>query len=150
MNNLVGFFRKMYVLKFKDYLQIIEALFSLILINGLIFFFPLRWWYKWIGQINKSSHKTSNFLKKKTRIYRIKKNIIRANKILLQTSKCFAISLTFMKMLKRREIYGTLYLGIAKNHNKELIAHAWLKYENCIIYGGNFAEKQYQQMIYFS
>ena len=32
-----------------------------------------------------------------------------------------------MKMLERRKIESTLYLGTAKDENGKMIAHAWLR-----------------------
>jgi thiazole synthase ThiGH ThiG subunit len=41
-----------------------------------------------------------------------------------------------MKMLERRRIYSTLYLGTGKNEKGELIAHAWLRSGSEIVTGG--------------
>jgi hypothetical protein len=42
-------------------------------------------------------------------------------------SKCLVKAIAGMKMLERRRIDSTLYLGTAKDHKGELIAHAWLR-----------------------
>jgi len=42
-------------------------------------------------------------------------------------SKCLVKALTAQRMLRRRKISSTVYLGVAKNENKNLIAHAWLR-----------------------
>jgi hypothetical protein len=42
-------------------------------------------------------------------------------------SKCLVRAIAAMKMLERRHIGCTLYLGTAKDANKEMIAHAWLR-----------------------
>jgi len=42
-------------------------------------------------------------------------------------SKCFVKAIAGMKMLERRKIESTLYLGTAKDENGHLIAHAWLR-----------------------
>ncbi|WP_169086953.1 lasso peptide biosynthesis B2 protein [Paenibacillus sp. PL91] len=42
-------------------------------------------------------------------------------------SKCLARALAGMKMLERRGISSTLYLGTAKDEAGKLIAHAWLR-----------------------
>lgn len=41
--------------------------------------------------------------------------------------KCLAQALVAKMMLKRRGISSTLYLGLAKNRDNELRAHAWLR-----------------------
>lgn len=42
-------------------------------------------------------------------------------------SKCFVKAIAGMKMLERRKIESTLYLGTAKNGAGKMIAHAWLR-----------------------
>jgi hypothetical protein len=42
-------------------------------------------------------------------------------------SQCLVKAIAGMKMLERRGIESTLYLGTAKDENGELIAHAWLR-----------------------
>jgi len=42
-------------------------------------------------------------------------------------SKCLVKAIAGMKMLERRRIDCTLYLGTAKDENGKLIAHAWLR-----------------------
>ncbi|ESU32074.1 hypothetical protein G3A_13135 [Bacillus sp. 17376] len=42
-------------------------------------------------------------------------------------SKCLVKAIAGMKMLQRRGINSTLYLGTAKDETGKLIAHAWLR-----------------------
>lgn len=42
-------------------------------------------------------------------------------------SKCLVKAIAGMKMLERRQIESTLYLGTAKDEGGELSAHAWLR-----------------------
>ncbi|MBT2736757.1 lasso peptide biosynthesis B2 protein [Bacillus sp. ISL-7] len=42
-------------------------------------------------------------------------------------SKCLVKAIASMKMLERRQIDCTLYLGTGKDENGEMIAHAWLR-----------------------
>ncbi|MDQ0194101.1 lasso peptide biosynthesis B2 protein [Paenibacillus wynnii] len=42
-------------------------------------------------------------------------------------SKCLVKAIAGMKMLERRHINSTLYLGTAKDENGSMIAHAWLR-----------------------
>jgi hypothetical protein len=42
-------------------------------------------------------------------------------------SMCLVKAIAAMKMLERRHIDSTLYLGTAKDENGRLIAHAWLR-----------------------
>ena len=42
-------------------------------------------------------------------------------------SQCLVKAIAGMKMLQRRQIESTLYLGTAKDENGQFIAHAWLR-----------------------
>ena len=42
-------------------------------------------------------------------------------------SQCLVKAIAGMKMLEKRKIESTLYLGTAKEKNGQLIAHAWLR-----------------------
>ena len=42
-------------------------------------------------------------------------------------SQCLVKAIAAMKMLEKRQIESTLYLGTARNESGELIAHAWLR-----------------------
>ncbi|MFE7060533.1 lasso peptide biosynthesis B2 protein [Sutcliffiella sp. NPDC057660] len=42
-------------------------------------------------------------------------------------SQCLVKAMAAMKMLEKRNIESTLYLGTAKDENGKLIAHAWLR-----------------------
>ncbi|MFD0829858.1 lasso peptide biosynthesis B2 protein [Neobacillus sp. M.A.Huq-85] len=49
------------------------------------------------------------------------------SKYTLWESLCMVKAIAAMKMLERRKIDSTLYLGTGKNENGEMIAHAWLR-----------------------
>jgi hypothetical protein len=49
--------------------------------------------------------------------------------------KCLVDAIVAKKILKKYNIETTLYLGVAKNGSKELIAHAWLRYGDSYIVG---------------
>ncbi|WP_404445253.1 lasso peptide biosynthesis B2 protein [Sutcliffiella horikoshii] len=42
-------------------------------------------------------------------------------------SQCLVKAIAAMRMLEKRQIESTLYLGTAKDENGKLIAHAWLR-----------------------
>ncbi|MGG1635389.1 lasso peptide biosynthesis B2 protein [Paenibacillus sp. FSL K6-3182] len=50
-------------------------------------------------------------------------------------TKCLVRAITAMKMLERRQIESTLYLGTAKDENGKLIAHAWLRSGSLVVSG---------------
>lgn len=50
-------------------------------------------------------------------------------------SQCLVRAIAGMKMLEKRKIESTLYLGTAKDENGQLIAHAWLRSGSLYISG---------------
>lgn len=56
-------------------------------------------------------------------------------------SQCLVKAIAGMKMLERRQIESTLYLGTAKDDTGKLIAHAWLRSGSHYISGSEGMEK---------
>ncbi|MGG1166123.1 MULTISPECIES: lasso peptide biosynthesis B2 protein [Bacillus cereus group] len=56
-------------------------------------------------------------------------------------SQCLVKAIAGMKMLEKRHIDSTLYLGTAKDNNGELIAHAWLRSGSFYVTGSEGMEK---------
>jgi hypothetical protein len=54
----------------------------------------------------------------------------------LWESQCLVRAMAGMKMLERRKIASTLYLGTARDGEGRLIAHAWLRSGPIIVTGG--------------
>jgi len=55
-------------------------------------------------------------------------------------SKCLVRALTARKLLLRKGITCTLYLGVGKDENGKMIAHAWLRSGEMYVTGGNGSE----------
>src|SRR3954451_5985542 len=56
-------------------------------------------------------------------------------------SMCLVKAIAGMKMLKRRKIESTLYLGTAKDEKGKMIAHAWLRSGSYYISGAEEKDK---------
>jgi hypothetical protein len=56
-------------------------------------------------------------------------------------SQCLVKAIAGMKMLEKRGIESTLYLGTAKNKHGKLVAHAWLRSGPFYIFGGEGIER---------
>lgn len=54
-------------------------------------------------------------------------------------SKCLVRALTAQRLLKRKGIHSTLYLGCGMNEGK-MVAHAWLRVGRMYVTGGNGSE----------
>ncbi|QHW30851.1 lasso peptide biosynthesis B2 protein [Paenibacillus rhizovicinus] len=55
-------------------------------------------------------------------------------------SACMVRAIAAMKMLERRKIGSTLYLGAAKDESGTMIAHAWLRSGSFMVTGGEERE----------
>lgn len=141
---------KIKALRASDYAQIGEAITYLLLSAFLIHLVPFRRWYCWIGEQSSTEVNLPLSSEQETKIYKLKHNVRRANKIMGNTSKCFAMSLTMKKMLSRRNLPVMLYLGVQKDGEKNLKAHAWVKSGKHIIYGGRNAGEKFKQLISFA
>lgn len=56
-------------------------------------------------------------------------------------SQCLVKAIAGMKMLEKRHIESTLYLGTSKDSHGELIAHAWLRSGSFYVTGSEGMEK---------
>ena len=57
-------------------------------------------------------------------------------------SKCLVRALTAKKMLNRRKLPCTMYMGVTLQENGEMVAHAWLRCGRKYVSGGN-GSRQY-------
>ncbi|UVI31619.1 lasso peptide biosynthesis B2 protein [Paenibacillus spongiae] len=56
-------------------------------------------------------------------------------------SKCLVTAIAAMKMLERRKIDSTLYMGVTKDASGKMIAHAWLRSSNIYLTGADEKDK---------
>lgn len=73
----------------------------------------------------------------KAYLTRLQKNMRRLKRNLPWNVKCFEEVIAAKKLLEKKDIKSTLYLGVARNEENKLIAHAWLKTDNRIVFGQN-------------
>ncbi len=81
-----------------------------------------------------------NFNKRKE-LSEISQAIHLASRYTLWESECLVKAIAAMKMLERRNMESTLYLGTAKDDSGKLIAHAWLRSGPYFITGAEGMEK---------
>ena len=55
-------------------------------------------------------------------------------------SKCLVKALTIRCLLAKHHLSSTLYLGVRLNDSSQMIAHAWVRYGNYYIMGGDGKE----------
>ena len=134
----------------RDRTLMLQALYWLLVYTFLIYVMPFRWWQDRIGLKMQPWQEETLSPEQMRMIGLVRRSVFRAKKVLLGFPKCFALSLTLKKMLQKRGIDSTLYLGVKKNGDESLMAHAWLKCGDKIIYGGQFSNHHYKQLISFS
>ncbi len=101
---------------------------------------PLKWFNSILGEFKKEIEVGIN----ENQIWLIdiaKKNIRRLKKRLPWKVKCFEEAIAVKKVLEKHRVKSTIYLGVSKNKNSKLIAHAWLKIGDDFITGKKGYEK---------
>lgn len=92
----------------------------------LVRFIPLRWFSSSLGEFNKRAEvKTDERQIQLINLFR--KNLKRLKKVLPWQVKCFEEAIAGKKVLINYDIRTTLYLGVTKEGEQNLKAHAWLK-----------------------
>lgn len=72
-----------------------------------------------------------------TTIRNISKAILIASRYTLWESRCLVMAIAAMKMLERRKVESTLYMGTARNETGQMMAHAWLRSGKLIVTGAD-------------
>lgn len=131
---LVNKGNKFFGISLTDKLMIIEAFFLTGIIRFCILFVPFSKLGKLSGKYNEESvyrlHDKEIFIGNKVGYI-----VYLVSKYTPWESKCLVKALTAQTLLRRRKITSTVYLGVAKDQNKKLIAHAWLRCGENIITG---------------
>ncbi|CAH1206591.1 lasso peptide biosynthesis B2 protein [Paenibacillus sp. JJ-223] len=71
----------------------------------------------------------------------ISKAILMASKFAWWESRCLVMAIAAMKMLERRGIDSTLYMGTARDKQGRMAAHAWLRSGKLIVTGADTMEQ---------
>lgn len=95
---------------------------------------PLRWFSKYLGEFNVEKEIVLDVHQKGILII-LQKNSRRIKRIIPWKVKCFEEAIAAKKVLSTYKIKSTLYLGVNKNKDEKLKAHAWLKSGNEFVTG---------------
>ena len=101
----------------------------------LIFFIPMRYLEKYFGEKEKESHEQGTD-RDYYWAYRVSREVNRIADKTPWDSKCLVRALAAQHILQRRGVSTTLYLGVGKDENKKMIAHAWLRCGSFYVTGG--------------
>ena len=76
--------------------------------------------------------------------------VARASKYTPWESKCLVQALVCKMILRQNNIASTTYIGMAKEKNSKLEAHAWISHNEYIILGGKNSPNIYKEMARFT
>lgn len=123
----------------KEKFCIIQTFFYTGFYRAFILFIPFNKLRKRMG-----SHKQESSDKVDNDTYRIARRI--SSRVLFISaktpweSKCLVQALTAQKLLKRKGISTTIYLGVKKDRNNNMLAHAWIRCGSYYVTGGDSRE----------
>jgi hypothetical protein len=143
--------RKFFRRSWRDRLLLIEAALWLGLAWLAIAALPFRWLAPYLGQQQWESP-TMDVPDPHEYVQRISRAVLTMSEHAPWQSTCLPQAIAAKMMLQRRGICSTLYLGVAKDSEEGLVAHAWLRSGATILTGepgwerftvvSTFAEKQ--------
>ena len=98
---------------------------------------PFEKWCRTIGIKGSETRLESLTVEQKKVILRVMKCVDAACNHTSWESKCMVRALSAKKMLNRRGIPCTLFMGVRRDEKGEMIAHAWLRCGDIYVTGGN-------------
>lgn len=113
----------------------IEVWFWAAVFRLLLLIAPAKLMKRYFG----SSGEESAFTESKDNYIKARKIAYHVNRVAGHTpweSKCLVRALTAQKLLTKKKISSTLYLGVKKEGNK-MVAHAWIRTGGYYMTGGN-------------
>ena len=108
--------------------------------RAYILFVPFKKLSKRMGVYNEES---CDVVDKKTRLEakRISRIVRSVSKHTFWESLCLVQALTVQRMLKSENIYSTIYLGVSKDEDNNIISHAWTRCGQDYITGASNKDK---------
>lgn len=138
---IIGALSKLFRLSPHELLLFLEANFFLTLANIVRITVPLRWYAPFLGKHMNVSKDEIDDEKLKQKLRTIVKAIQRGCKYQPFSCKCLVQAMAGKAMLRLRRICSTVYLGVAKDEEDNLIAHAWVRVGNMHVTGGRGTKK---------
>lgn len=142
------FFTRFLSLSWTERTLLLEAVLWLGLARAAVLTFPFRWIMQGLGQSANVAH-TANSAPLQPVVPQVTWAIRVVSRRTPWQSNCLAQALAGLIMLRRRGIVSTLYLGVLKDKQSQLAAHAWLRSSEMTVTGGNQLD-QYTVVAWFS
>jgi hypothetical protein len=123
-------------INWRDKILFFRAFFLSGIARIVILFIPFRGVKRFLGTHKKESSYDIK-IEEYRRVKKIAWAVNQASKYTPWESKCLVNAITAQWLLKRHNIYSTIYLGVNKDDKNKLIAHSWLRVGEIIVTGGN-------------
>jgi len=117
-----------------DKLLLLYIFILLAIVRLLLLLVPFRYITVWLGKYMKESpyiDGTQDIF-----INRVGWAIQVVSKYTPWESKCLVQAITAKIVLRHKRLQNTMYLGVAKDREEQMIAHAWLRSGNKLVTGG--------------
>lgn len=124
MNKIISLIKRF--IKSKNKFLIIKTLFLTAIVRCVILIVPFKNIKKYIGVSGQESDKVSLFDPDK-KIIRIKRVVNKLSKHTPWESKCLVKAMVAQHLLVENNFETTLYLGVGKDDQEKMVAHAWLR-----------------------
>ena len=124
-----------------EFILFLEANFFLTLASLVRILIPLRWYAPFLGNHMNVIQEEMEDEELKLKLLVIVRAIKRGSKYMPFECKCLVQAIAGKAMLRLRRIRSTVYLGVAKDEESKLIAHAWVQVGNINITGGKGSKK---------
>ncbi len=128
--------RKFSRLRLRDQCLLLEAVFFTAVARAVLAVFPFRRIAPWLGTHMAVTAETPDHRHGEV-VARIQRAIRTASNHTPWKVECLGQALAASVMLRLRRIDGTVYLGIAKEGQHDVIAHAWLRSGQTIVTGAS-------------
>lgn len=129
MHKILKYFR----LPWSDRILLLSTFVLLGFVRLLLLIIPFRYLSAFLGKHIEKSVNTENT--KISFISRLSWSIELMSRYTPWESKCLVRAIAGKLFLRQRRLENTLYLGVAKNQDESLIAHAWLRSGDDLVTG---------------
>jgi hypothetical protein len=126
--------RKLLALSWRAKLMLAEAALMTSLASLALLLLPFRRLAPWLGRHMEVSPESQSAAEQQT-VQHVRSAIRVASRHLPWQPQCLAQAIAGTTMLRIRHIDGTVYLGLAKDGDREIAAHAWLRSGSTIVTG---------------
>jgi len=131
---LLRFIIKYFRCSWTDKLLLLYIVILLAIVRLLLLLVPFRYITVWLGKhMEESPYIDEN---ENTFINRVGWAIQVVSKYTPWESKCLVQAITGKILLRHKRLQNTMYLGVAKDREEQMIAHAWLRSGNKLVTGG--------------